>query len=119
MPDIDITDLVAALEDGFVTWAVDALYAWTVSVPFFSWVALPVVSQIYRTVLRAIIAKLASLAAMQGFFYNTALNRASKAKDFVGAVNLVKSLPDSVTEVEYAKAERNKIDAFNSLVVIT
>ncbi len=116
MSDIDITDLVDALKNGFISWAVNALFAWTVSFPFLSWLGLPVVSSIYRLILNALMSALANFAEMQGFFLNTALKKSGQAKDFVDAVKFRQSLPPNVTEEAYAKAEKRQMDAFSALV---
>ncbi len=118
MGDIDITDLVAALQSSFVTWAVSFIYGLTIAQPLFSWLALPIISSIYQMILKGIFAWLAGAAAMQGFFLNTALKKSGQAGDFVAAVNFKLNLPPNVTEEAYARAEQAEISAFNSFVRI-
>jgi hypothetical protein len=118
MSDIDVTDLVEALRSGFVTWALEYLFALTIATPGLTWLALPIISSIYRGILRALLNWLSGAAAMEAFFLNTALKKSGQAQDFVDAVNRKHNLPANVSDEEYAKYEQAEIAAFSDFVRI-
>lgn len=116
--EIDITDLVEKMRLTFVTLETDAAFAALSSVSGMQWVTLPLVSDAVKALIRAIINPLSNRAVMGAFFLNTALRKASEAKEYIKAVNDKESLQD-VTDQEYEAAERAEIAAFNQFVRIT
>lgn len=79
---------------------------------------LPIVSAINKEVLRYILSALSKSTVMEAFILNTALRKASEAKDYVDAVKLKDSLPDDVSDEEYEKHERKEMDAFVAFVTV-
>ncbi len=116
---IDITNLVEQMRQSFVSWAVLYLFGLEASIPGMEWVALPVLSTIDKEILQVILDALSKSGIMMAFFLNTAVKKASQAKDFTDAANALDGLPPTATDEEYENAERNKILAFRNFVMLS
>lgn len=116
---IDITDLVEKTRSAFVDWAVAFVYAEEIAIPGMEWVALPVIAEIDRAIIKAIIDALSKAAVMQAFFVNTAIRKAAQAQDFVDASNALDSVPKDAPNDDYKKAELTRAAAFRNFVMVT
>jgi hypothetical protein len=116
---VDITSLVANMQQTFVKAAVAVAYAAIIAVPGLSWLALPILSPILKEALSFVIGLLAKDAMLEAFFMNTAIRNASNAADYVNAVNAKNNLPPTATKQEILEAEQLEISTFNSFVIIT
>lgn len=103
----------------FVEWGVTYLFGLELSTPGLSWLALPVISNIDKEVLRLVLTKLSESVVMEAFLMNTALRKASEAKDYIDAVNLKNSLPEDISDQEYEKYEKFEMDAFVAFASIS
>lgn len=83
------------------------------------WMALPVISSIDREILRIIFDELSKSVIMEAFFLNTAVKKASQAKDFTDAVAFKNALPSSASEVDFENAEKAQMVAFRRFVSLT
>lgn len=83
------------------------------------WVALPVISDVDKEVLKLILDALSKSAVMGGFFVNTAIRKASQAADFVDAINAKDALPAGASADQVAAAEQNQMVAFRNFVMVT
>jgi len=119
MGDIDITDLVNAIASAAVKVEVDLLFQASTSLWFTAWLKLPVISDIYKTLLTWLFTWISTQEVNLAFYENTAIRKASQGNDFMNAHNFLKALPPNVTEEAYAKAEQAEIAAFNSFVRAT
>lgn len=116
---IDITDLVEKTRSTFVDWAVLYVYGLEIAIPGMEWVALPILREIDQAIIRAVIDALSKSVVMMSFFMNTAIRKASQAKDYVDAVNAKNNLPPTASAEEYKKAEQNEIVLFRNFVMVT
>lgn len=116
---VDITNLVSTLQSTFVTWATAYVVAQTIAIPYMTWIALPFVNYIYKSLVGWLLGILSNSTVMMAFFMNTAIKKASQAQDYLDAVNAKNSLPNTVTQAQYKQYEQNEISAFNSLVSLT
>lgn len=112
--DIDITALVSMLQGSFITWAVNYVFAATVALPYLSWIALPILSSLYRSALNTIFTWVSNNAILQAFFWNTAVRKSSEADDYVAAVQAKQGALDA----DYEKAEQLEMARFNDLVIL-
>lgn len=110
---VDLTDLVETMRTTFVTWSVNTIFAQTVATPGLQWLALPIISSIYRAILTKIVGMVSKEAAMQLFFMNTAIRKSTQSKDYVDAV---RAKQGAKTYEEFEKAEQYEIQAFNNFV---
>ncbi len=110
--EIDITDVVEKSRQTFVEWGVLYLSNAVVAIPGWQWLAMPVIRNIFQSIIRWVLNKLSESVVMGAFFLNTAINKATEAKVYVDAVNAKNSLPDDVTDEDYEKHERAEMDAF-------
>lgn len=95
------------------------MFGLELSIPGLSWMALPVISSVDREVIKIILNALSESTVMEAFFMNTALRKASEAKDYVEAVKLKNELPEDVSDDEYEKYERKEMDAFINFVSVS
>jgi hypothetical protein len=116
---IDITNVVESLRTAWVSWAVAYVFGLEVAIPGMAWVALPVISNIDRELLKLAFDFVSKSAEMQVFFLNTAVRKASQAKDFTDTVAKKNALPPSATDQEYADAEKAEILAFRNFVSLS
>jgi hypothetical protein len=116
---VDVTNLVATLQSTFVNWATAYVVAQTIAIPYLSWIAMPFVNYIYKSLVGWLLGILSRSTVMMAFFMNTAIKKASQAQDYLDAVNAKNSLPNTVTQAQYKQYEQNEISAFNSLVSLT
>ena len=117
--EVDVTDLVEKARSTWVTWATGYLFGLEAAIPGMEWVALPVISDIDKAILEAILDALSKSVVMEGFFINTAIRKASQAQDYLSAKNFKDSLPENVSDADFEKAERAEIDAFISFAAAT
>lgn len=116
---IDITNVVENLRQSFVNWGVAYVYGLEVAVPGLEWVALPVISELDKTAIQAILDLISKSVIMEAFFINTTIRKASQAQDYVSAVDAKNSLPPTATKDEYEAAEKAEMSAFRNFVLIT
>lgn len=116
---IDITSTVEAMRQSWVSWAVAFIFAEEVAIPGMEWVALPIVADIDKEVLKLILDALSKAAVMEAFFINTAIRKASQAADYVAAIDAKKKLPVNATEEEYKNAEKAEMLAFRNFVMVS
>lgn len=110
--DIDITDLVETMRSTFVTWSVNSIYASAIAYPGLQWLALPIVNYLFRGLLKIVVDLVSKQAALQLFFMNTAMRKASQATDYVKAVRARQAAKPE----DYERAELYEIAAFNAFV---
>lgn len=116
---IDITDLVNKSKSAFVDWAITYIFSQAILVPGLQWLAIPVISDLVKFIVRKIVGSLADSAVMQAFFLNTALRKATQAKDFVAASNALDKVPSTASQEEYKLAEQNRMAAFRNFVMVS
>lgn len=116
---IDLTDLVEKTRSAFVDWAVAFIFAEEIAIPGMEWVALPVISDIDKAIIRAVVDALSKAVVMQAFFLNTAIRKAAQAQDFVDAANALENLAKDVSSDAYKAAENARALAFRSFVMVT
>lgn len=117
--EIDITNLVNFFQTSFITYAVNYVYTLATTTAGLTWLALPVISGVFKWALELILEAVANDVTMEAFFLNTAIKKASEAQDYLDAVNTKNNLPTTATEAQIAQAEQNEMVAFKSLVVLT
>jgi len=115
---IDITDLVEKSRTTFVDWAVAYMYGEEIVIPGLAWVALPVISDIDKEVLRLIVDELSKSVVMLGFFANTAIRKADQSQNFLEAEEALRNLPAGITSEGVRKLEAAKIAAFAAFVSV-
>lgn len=116
---IDITDLVEKIRQSWVTWGVAEVSAAVLGIPgiggflifIFNWFGKPLVELVFNFISKR--------GVMLAFFLNTAVRKASQAKDFTDAVHAKNSLPDSATKEEFANAENHEIIQFINFALIS
>ena len=116
---IDITDTVEKLRQAWVDWGVAYVFGLEVAIPGWEWVALPIIADIDKAIIRAVLDSLSKSAEMGIFFLNTAIRKASQAKDFTDAVKAKNDLPTTATDEEYKKAEAAQMLAFRNFVMVS
>lgn len=116
---IDITSLVESMRFAFVDWAQGYLWALILAVPGLGWLAGPILKTLFGKGLQWLLNRLSESTVMLGFFLNTAIRKGSQASDFVNAVEALHKLPETASEEDYAKAEQNKITAFERFAIAT
>ncbi len=116
---VDITNLVEALRTSWVTWGTNLILGAVLTVPGLQWLGWPVILPIFRAIIKKLLDKLSREIEMMAFFFDTAIRKASQAKDFVAAVAAKENLPKDVTPEEYEYAERKQMVAFSRLARLT
>lgn len=116
---IDVTDVVEKLRTSFVTWATAYVYGLEIAVPGLEWVALPIISDLDRAAIEALLNLLSSSVIMEAFFLNTALRKAGQAQDYLAALAAKSALPATATREEFENAEKAEMAAFRSFVMVT
>jgi hypothetical protein len=117
---IDVTDLVEKTRSAFVDWAVAFIYGEELAIPGLGpIIALPVIGDLDRLVIKLIVDALSKHLVMQAFFFNTALRKAAQAQDFVDAANALESAPKDMSNDEYKKLEFARAGAFRNFVTLT
>lgn len=116
---IDITNVVENLRQVWVSWAVAYVFGLEAAIPGMAWIALPVISDVDKELLKIVFDFVSKSAEMQVFFMNTAIRKASQAKDFTDAVKAKNSLPPTASPQEFADAEKAQILAFRNFVMVT
>jgi hypothetical protein len=116
---IDITNLVEQLRQAFVRWGTQFIINAAAAVPYLSWLGLPVIRQLFQFIVNKLLDVLSKAMEMQGFFMNTAIRKASQAKDFVDAVAAKEALPPTASNEEYENAEKRQMVAFRNFVMFT
>lgn len=116
---IDLTDLVEKTRSAFVDWAVGFIFAEEIAIPGMEWVALPVISDIDRAIIKAVVDALSKAVVMQAFFLNTAIRKADQAQDFADAANALENLPKDASDATYKAAEAQRALAFRNFVMVT
>lgn len=118
---VDITDLVAKMKSTWISWATKTICTASKALPggwgvFFSF---PLVARLTDFVVGKAVTVLANAMEMGGFFMNTAIRKASQAKDFVEAVDAKDALPTTASEDEYEAAEKRQMLAFRNFVMVS
>jgi hypothetical protein len=116
---IDITDTVEAMRQTWVSWAVAFLFAEEVAIPGMEWVALPIVADIDKEMLKLILDAISKQGVMLAFFTNTAIRKASQAADYVAMVGAKKALGPNVSDEVYKDAEKKELLAFRNFVAVS
>lgn len=117
---IDITNLVESLRQTWVTYMVGVTMGAEASIPGLQWaVTTPIISSLDKDALQLIFDFVSKQAEMMGFFGNTAIRKASQAKDYTDAVAFKNGLPSTATDQEYADAEAAELVAFKNFVEVT
>lgn len=116
---IDITNVVESLRKSFVEWGVAYVFGLQVALPGMGWLALPIISDLDRAIIRAILNALSLSAVMEAFFLSTAIRKASQAQDYISAVDSKNALPPTATNKEIKDAEEKEMVAFRHLVILS
>lgn len=116
---IDITDTVEKARVTWVKWSTRYIIEGASTVPWLSWLRLPVISQLFEFALGSVLEFLSKSAVMAAFFLNTTLRKASQARDFVSAVQAREALPKTATQKEYQDAEKLEMLAFSNFVRVS
>lgn len=116
---VDITETVEELRQAWVTWAIRYIDGLEAAAPNLMWLNAPIVDQIEHEILKMILDAISKSVEMQAFFLNTAIRKASQAKDFTAAVREIREKQQTMTEDEFEKAEQRKMAAFRSFVAVT
>lgn len=116
---VDITDLVERLRQSFVSWGTKFVIISAASVPWLAFLSLPVIRELFEFILTQIIDALSKGLEMEAFFFNTAIRKASQARDFIEAVEAKNALPPTASKEEYESAEKRQMAAFRNFVIVT
>lgn len=116
---IDITGVVNFMQSSFVTLGTDFVFTALVGTAYMSWVSLPIINSLVKMFIKFVLNKVSLMVETQAFFMNTAIRKASQAQDFVNATNELQSLPTTVSDAEYEKAEQTQMLAFRNFVMVT
>jgi hypothetical protein len=116
---IDITALVDKMKRSWVAWALALVSAQVAAIPGIGPVMLGIYNYVGKRFVEWALTKIADSGEMLAFFTNTAIRKASQAKDYTDAVHFKESLPESATKEQFANAEKNEIIAFRNFVVVT
>lgn len=117
---IDITSTVQDMQDTFIKWADDFVYAQLTAVTSLaSVVAIPIVKFFLGWFINWLITKLAGSTVMIAFFGNTAIRKASQAVDYTTAKAAVKNASPNLSDADYEALEDAEILAFNNFVMVT
>lgn len=111
---IDVEDLANMIKQSFVAYTSDVLYAELLSIA--PWVATPVVSFIVKKAIAWAVNILATKAGYVAFIINSRVLTMSQAKDYMDALNKIRSLPDDVPDADWEKAENDANHAFRNLI---
>lgn len=115
---IDITNLVDQMKSVWIRWATLTVVTAAKAVPALSWLSFPVVAQLFEFAVKLAVTAIANGIEMQAFFINTAVRKASQAKDFVDSINTRNALPPTATDKEYQDAEKAQMAAFRNFVMV-
>lgn len=83
------------------------------------WVALPVIGDVDREIVRLVLDSISRAEIMQSFFINTSIRKAAQAQDFVDATNALDGLPKDASNEDYLAAEKYRMVAFRNFVTAT
>lgn len=95
------------------------IFAQEIAVPGLEWVALPIIADVDKAIIRMVLDALSKSIVMQAFFLNTAIRKAAQAQDFVDSVNNLNSLPADTSQEDYKNAEIARSIAFRNFVAVT
>lgn len=115
---IDITQVVEDLRASFVEWGVAYVFGLETALPGLEWLALPVIKEIDKAIIRSVLDFISKAPIMQAFFMNTAIRKSGEAKDFTAAVEAKNALPPTASQEEIEDAERKQMAAFRSFVIL-
>lgn len=118
-PVIDITDLVEQTRSTFVTLAAAYIDGLILAIPGIGGFLLFMYKFLGRPFVNWVLDKLSKWEVMQAFFLNTALRKASQAKDFVDATTHLDTLPEDTSNAVYLAAEKDRADKFKQFVAAT
>ena len=116
---IDITELVEQVRKAWVDWGVAQTYAAVAAIPGIGWFGTLMLNTLGKAVIRAIFDFISKKGEMMAFFLNTAIRKASQAKDFTDAVKRKNALPPTATKEEFERAEQDQMVAFRNFVMVT
>lgn len=116
---IDITQLVEAMRQTFVTWGTQLVFGLEIEIPGMQWVTLPVISSLDKAAIKEILTLLSKSAVMEAFFINTSIRKQSQSLDYLSAVTVRSSLPQDATDDQYQAAEDAEMKAFANFVKVT
>lgn len=116
---IDITDLVEKIKNVWIRVSVNTILNLVKTRPELAWLNLPVIRTVFKYLLTKLITFLAETVEQQAFYFNTALRKSGQARDFIDAVEYKNSLPPTISDEDYEKAERAELLAFRNFVMLT
>lgn len=111
---IDIEDFANRVKQDLVTFFTNLVWAnISVAVP---WLNIPIVRDIIKAFIEAIILFLATTGGLAAFIINTKVFTTDQAKDYTNAIADLMALPEDVSDEEWDKAERRANHAFAQMV---
>lgn len=114
MDTIDIEDFAEYVKSSFVTYFTElALTELAIVAP---WTKLPVLSWLIRQFVNWVVDYLATKGGQVAFMINTKVFTQDQAKDYMSALEAMHSLPDTVTDEQWEKAENEANHAFRNLI---
>lgn len=117
---VDITNLVESLKSTWIAFTTKAVMTGLVAIPYVGWFfAWPGVNQITEFFVDKGVTFAGNTMEMGGFFLNTAIRKAGQATDFLSAVAAKESLPPTVSDEDYLRAEQAQMAAFSNFVRVT
>lgn len=116
---VDITETVEELRQAWVTWSIRYINGLEAATPELMWLNGSLTNSVEEAILKVILDAISKAVEMQAFFLNTAIRKASQAKDFTKVVREIREKQENMTEEEFEKAEQRKMDAFRNFVSVT
>lgn len=111
---IDIEDFANRVKKDLVSFFTALIWAnVTIAVP---WLNIPVIRDIVKSLIEAIVLFLATTGGLAAFIINTKVFTTDQAKDYTQAISDLMSLPDDVSDEEWDQAEQKANHAFAQLI---
>lgn len=114
---IDIEDFANQVKKDLVSFFTNLVWANLIIVA--PWLTSPILAIPVKYVIELIIEFLATTGGLAAFVINTKVFTTDQAKDYMEAVSNLLTLPDSVSDEEWEKAEDETNKAFANLVNFT
>lgn len=116
---IDLTDIAEKMKATFVIAGKEFLLAQALAIPGLGPFAAWAIRNLAASAIEWVLVKLSNWTYMQAFFINTAIRKASQARDYVAAVDAKDALPADATDEEFENAERLELESFDRLVRVS
>ncbi|MFI5342860.1 MAG: hypothetical protein ACHQUC_01430 [Chlamydiales bacterium] len=116
---IDITNLIEAMKTSWVAWQEAYIFGLIATIPGIGWAATPIAAALIGKLLTWALTKIANSAIQEAFFLATASRKGAQATAYLKAIEYKDSLPPTASDEEYEKAEKQDMEAFSNLVLLS